>query len=444
MKVHCVGIGGIGVSALARYYLAQGHRISGSDLSDSEIIEDLGKLGAVICIGQHNSENLPDDFDLVIYSAAVQGDNPELIKARKIQDNHPKVEILTYAQALGKLTRDYFTIAVSGTHGKSTTVSMLSLILTEAGMDPTVIIGTKLKEFGNSNFRLGSGKYLVIEADEWQGSFLNYHLQAIVLTNIEEDHLDYYRDLNHIMETYQEYVGRLPKNGILVFNQDDYNIVRLLSQVKVSHKVGFSLDQPEAQEIIRRIKIPGDHNISNALAALSVARLIGVSEKKIYQAISCYNCCWRRFDERQAVIGGKKFLLVHDYAHHPTEVKALWQALEDKFKDKKIWFIFQPHQHQRTFHFFDRFVEVFQLMSGGQNDYQVILTDIYNVPGRENASLKRKVSSQSLVQAAARDNVLYWSFNQLDSQLTKSLNRGDIVVAAGAGNIYHWARQFHQ
>ncbi len=439
MKIHCIGIGGIGVSALARYYLAKGFSISGSDLYDSEIIQDLREVGVNIKVGKQISENIPLDVDMIIYSAAVQEDNLEMQQAKNLKKNNQKLELLSYAQALGKLTRDHFTIAVSGTHGKSTTVSMLSLILVKANLDPTVIMGTKLKEFGNSNFRLGGSKYLVIEADEWQGSFLNYYPQIIVLTNIEEDHLDYYRDLKHINETYCSYLENLSSEGVLVYNEDDDNLKKLASNCSVKNKISFSMDQKEATKISQIIKIPGEHNIRNALAALNAAKAIGVPEEVACRAMEEYQTCWRRFDQKKARIGSKNILLIHDYAHHPTEVKALLQTLEEKFKEKSIYLVFQPHQYQRVFYFFDRFVKVFQENLDSHNEYHIIVTDIYDVPGREKSSFKKKVSAFKMVQAINRSNVFYCPLENLDRFLSENIKENDIIVAAGAGNIYRWA-----
>lgn len=438
MKIHCIGIGGIGVSALARYYLSRGDQITGSDLGQTEIVNDLEKVGAQIKTGRHQASHVPDDVEMVVYSAAVQESNPELERARSLATERP-LPILTYAQALGQITRNHCTVAISGTHGKSTVVSMLSLILVEAGLDPTVIIGTKLKAFGNSNFRLGQSRYFIIEADEWHGSFLNYHPEIIILTNIEEDHLDYYRDLNHILDTYQEYLGLLSSEGTLVFNQDDHNIMGLLERVKIKNQAPFSLNQTEADKIAQVIKVPGRHNISNALAALAAARTLGVDDDTAYRAIGQYYCCWRRFDQRAGELEGTKFDLIHDYAHHPTEVRAVFQALEERFKNRRIWFIFQPHQYQRVFYFFDRFVEAFQNSREGNNQYRIVITDIYDVPGRERASLKRRVSAQKIVEAVGRDDTAYWPFNQLSERLSQEIKTGDIVVAAGAGDIYQWA-----
>jgi len=220
MKIHFIGIGGIGVSALAQYYLAKGHKVSGSDLVSSEITGSLKKSGAKIFIARHLAKNLPDDTDLVIYSPAVSSDNPEIEKAKK-----SGIKIQSYPEALGELTKKYFTITVSGTHGKSTTCAMIALVLMKAGLDPTVIVGTKLKEFNGSNFRIGKSKYLIIEADEWQASFLNYWPKIIVLTNIEREHLDYYKDLKHILKTYKEYIGLSRFNCCSGFESSRQNFI---------------------------------------------------------------------------------------------------------------------------------------------------------------------------------------------------------------------------
>ena len=210
-KIHFIGIGGIGVSALAKYYLEKGYKVSGSDLFSSEITKALRKRGAKIFTGKHKGKRISKDADLVIYSSAVKPDNSELLRAKRY-----KVKIQSYPEALGELTKKYFTIAVSGTHGKSTTAAMIGLLLTKSGFDPTVIVGTKLKEFKNSNCRVGKSKYLVIEADEWQASFLNYWPKIIVLTTIEAEHLDYYKNLGNILRTFKIFRNFLPS---LLFNE---------------------------------------------------------------------------------------------------------------------------------------------------------------------------------------------------------------------------------
>ncbi len=238
MKIHFIGIGGIGVSALARYYLTQGHKISGSDLVASEITDALKNLGVKIFTGPHRDENLPKNTDLVIYSPAVQKNNPEL-KAVNYRGSTSIIE--SYPEALGELTKKHFTIAISGTHGKSTTTAMIGLLLTKAGFDPTVIVGTKIKEFKDSNCRVGKSQYLVIEADEHMASFLNYWPKILVLTNIEADHLDYYKNLNNILKTFKKYVGHLPEDGVLIVNGDDKNIKKIISNFQLSISNEFSI-----------------------------------------------------------------------------------------------------------------------------------------------------------------------------------------------------------
>jgi len=423
MKIHFIGIGGIGVSALGQYYLSKGHKVSGSDLMSSEITDFLKNKGAEVFIGHHSGKNLSDS-DLVIYSPAVKSDNPEFEKAKEL-----KIKIQSYPQALGDLTKEYFTIAVSGTHGKSTTTAMISLVLTEAGFDPTVIVGTKLKEFGNTNFRLGKSKYLIIEADEWNASFLNYWPKIIVLTNIEEEHLDYYKDLKHILKTYKEYVSHLAEDGALVANQDDNNILKLDLDFK-----GYSLKQKEVLEKI--LQIPGEYNIYNALASLTVARILNIPDKVSLKALSQYKGTWRRFEIIKAGIGDKKITIVSDYAHHPTEARAVLKAVREKFPDQKIWCVFQPHQYQRTFYLFNEFVKVF---SSSLID-NLIITDIYDVAGRETNKTKEKVSSKKLAQAIP--GAVYLAKNDIIDYLKKELKHEEILVIMGAGDIYNLIDEF--
>jgi UDP-N-acetylmuramate--alanine ligase len=289
MKVHFVGIGGIGVSALAQYYLALGHKVSGSDLVSSEITNLLKKKGARIFTGKHRAENVPKNADLIIYSPAVQKTNPELDRVARLSR---ATRILSYPEVLGRLTKQHYTIAVSGTHGKSTTAAMIGIILVRAGFDPTVILGTKLKEFGNSNFQMGKSKYLVIEADEHFASFLNYWPRIIVLTNIEEDHLDYYKNYRNLLRAFQKYVNHLPQNGILIKNKSLDNTI----STAVENVLLFSLKQKEAEKLRKILRVPGEHNIANALAAMTLARTLKIPDRISFSALADYQGCWRRFE----------------------------------------------------------------------------------------------------------------------------------------------------
>ncbi len=430
MKIHFVGIGGIGVSALAQYFLSKGNKVSGSDLASSETIKLLEKKGAKISIGKHKKKNLPKDTNLVIYSPAIEEKNPELKEAKE-----NKIEIKSYPQALGDLTKKYYTIAVSGTHGKSTTSALLGLILAEAGLDPTVILGTKLKEFGGSNFRKGKSKYLVIEADEWKASFLNYYPKVIVLTNIEKEHLDYYKNLNHILKTFKEFVSHLPQNGILIANKKDKNILKLLSDLR---EFSFKIKKyPKNKEEIKKIKkvlnVPGEHNAYNAAAALKVAESLEIKKDKTFRALSHYKGAWRRFEIKEKEINTKKVKVISDYAHHPTEIEATISACREKFPNSRIWVIFQPHQYQRTFYLFDDFVEAFNEAD------KIILTKIYTVAGREKEDISKKVSSKKLteeIKKKGKDCYFIEDFSKIPLFLIKKIKENDVIIVMGAGSIY--------
>ncbi len=429
LKIHFIGIGGIGVSALAKYYLEKGHKISGSDLVSSEITEALKKKGVKIKIGSHRAENVSKNTDLVIYSPAVPPTNPEFKTAVK-----RGVKIQSYPQTLGELTKNHYTIAVSGTHGKSTTTCMIGLLLTKAGLDPTVIVGTKLKEFGDSNCRVGKSRYLVIEADEHFASFLNYWPEIIVLTTIEADHLDYYKNLKNILKTFKKYIGHLTKNGILVVNRDDKNIKRITNyESRIKNKKYYSLKQSEAKKLKKILKIPGEHNVSDALAALTVARILNIPDKISFKALSGYKGSWRRFETKQITINNKHLTLISDYGHHPTEIKMTLKATREKYLHKKIWCVFQPHQYQRTYYLFKDFVKV---LSQAPID-KLIIADIYDVAGREETIIKKKVSSEKLVKAINKKNIIYIpTLKEIADYLRKNLQGREVVIIMGAGDIY--------
>ncbi|MFA5431632.1 MAG: Mur ligase domain-containing protein [Candidatus Paceibacterota bacterium] len=420
MKIHFIGIGGIGVSALAKYYLEKGNEVSGSDLVSSSLTDDLIKKGARVFIGPNVAENIKD-YNLVIHSPAVKENNYEMREAEL-----KEIKIQSYPQALGELTKEYFTIAVSGTHGKSTTTAMIALILIEAGLDPTVVVGTKLKEFGNSNFRMGKSNYLVIEACEHEESFLNYWPKIAVITNIEEDHLDYYENIENIKKAFNEFVSRLSSDGILVKLKE--------AEVETNKKtIEFSLSEEKCVNKLREIiKIPGDHNILDALAALKVARTLDIPDEVSFSALSKYMGSWRRFEETQF----PNFILIDDYGHHPTEVLTTLKGARQKYPDKIIYCVFQPHQYQRTFLLFDDFVKAFKEVLETKLIDKLFLIDIYDVAGREGGELKEKVSSEKL--ALVIPKAIYVS----NEDLFSNLSGGEVIIFMGAGNIYNLSQDF--
>jgi UDP-N-acetylmuramate--alanine ligase len=463
MKIHFIGIGGIGTSALAQYYLAKGAKVSGSDLVSSEITDFLKNKGIKISIG-HKKEHIKKDLDLVIYSPAVNKNNPELKQAKKLG-----IKCLSYPEALGELTKEHFTIAVCGTHGKSTTTAMISLILIKAGLNPTVILGTKLKEFGNSNFRMGgkpkdinyqlsiiNDQFLVIEADEWNASFLNYWPKIIVLTNIEKEHLDYYKNLRNLLRAFKEFIGHLPKDGVLIANRDDKNIRRILnskSQALNSKQIPnpksqipninfYSMRRKEAEKLKKTLKVPGKHNVYNALAALTVARVLGIPDKISYEMLSKYKGAWRRLETHKTVINNKPAIIISDYAHHPTEIFVTIKAIQEQYPDKPIWLVFQPHQYQRTYYLFKDFVKVLTKL----DLEKIIIPPIYEVAGREMKNLKIAVSSQKLVEVINKSSkqnkaIFIKNFEGIKKYLLSNFPRG-IIVIMGAGDIYELSEQF--
>lgn len=415
MKIHLIGIGGIGVSALAQYYLAKGNEVSGSDLTQSQITEDLKNKGAVVFIGPNSAENIKD-CDLVVHSPAVKENNPELIEAER-----RGIKILSYPKALGELTKEYTTIAVSGTHGKSTTTAMISLILIEAGLDPTVVVGTRLKEFNDSNFRMGKSEYLVIEACEHEAAFLNYWPKIIVVTNIEEDHLDFYINLENIKKAFNEFVSHLKSDGVLIKTKET-----IIDSDKKT--INYSLeDKKEIEKLKEIIKIPGEHNILDALAALKVARVLNIKDDISFKALSKYAGSWRRFEETQL----PGFILIDDYGHHPTEILATLKGAREKYPNKKIFCVFQPHQYQRTYLLFDDFVKAFKEVIEKKLVDKLFLIDIYDVAGRESKEAKEKVSSKKLAEAIGNANYVS------KEDLLKELNGGEVMIFMGAGDIYN-------
>ncbi len=432
MKVHFIGIGGIGISALARYYLSKGHEITGSDLVLSEITEALKKLGVKIYIGSHNEKHIAFDIKEIIYSPAVKQGNPELKAAYKLQNTNSNLKIMSYPQALGELTKNHFTIAVAGTHGKSTVAAMTGLLLIKAGLDPTVIVGTKLKEFGDSNCRVGKSKYLVIEADEHFASFLNYWPRIVVLTTLEADHLDFYINLNNLLKTFKEFISHLPEDGILVANKDDKNISKVLKDKGLKYKtIYYSLKDREVEKLKEILKVPGEFNVSNALAVLSIGRALKIPDKTSFKSLSEYRYSWRRF-EIIKVSKPKPYTLINDYGHHPTQVRVTLKAAREKYPKKEIWCIYQPHQYQRTHYLFDEFVKAFQEAPVDK----LIITDIYSVAGREKQEIKKKINSEKLVKAVNKPSVIYSSKEKIQGFLEKNLKGGEVVIIMGAGDIY--------
>lgn len=427
---HFIGIGGIGVSALAKYHLSRGANISGSDLSASSLTKELEKLGAKIFIGKHKKANLPAEAKKVIYTAAISKKNPELKEA-----SSRRLKTQSYAEALRGMTKDYRTITVSGAHGKSTTTALAALVLEEGQFDPTVIVGTKLKEFGDSNFRAGRSPYFLLEADEWNKSFLNYHPWAVIVTNVDAEHLDTYKNVEEVEKTFAKYLSRVPKDGKIIANADDERLRNIAK--KFGEKVTwYSLQDREAGTLRKILRVHGEHNVSNALAALKLGRILGIHEPVILKALGKFKGAWRRFEFKCVANGA---FIFNDYAHHPREIQVTLAAARSRFPFRRIWCVYQPHQYQRLAYLWDDFVMVFDAAD------RISLLPVYDVAGRETKDAKREVNSVKLAAALSErgKNVCYHSsFSKAKKHIGFHSRPGDIILIMGAGDIYKLADGF--
>jgi UDP-N-acetylmuramate--alanine ligase len=393
-SIYFIGIGGIGMSGLARYYKAKGYRVSGSDAADGPIVASLRKDAIRIKIG-HKKGNLPTSgVDLVIFNRAIPAENLELMEARR-----RSMHVIPYAEALGELTEQYQTIAITGSHGKSTTTALAALALIRAGLDPTVLVGTNLKEFGGKNIRVGkrdghkvkqSGKnWLILEADDYGGAFWSYSPFISIVTNIDREHLDFYKNLAGVKKSFLKFIGRTVSGGALILNRDDKNLFSLKSEILAITKkkdirvVWYSMynDHRRAgglnsvtRKIKKIIKISGEHNVSNAMAIYELGKILKNDEKKVLAGIGAYRGAWRRMEYRGAWNAVK---IYDDYAHHPTEIMATLQAFREKFPALPLVCVFQPHQTKRLKALFREFVGAFTDADA------LVLIPSYTVAGRD-------------------------------------------------------------
>jgi len=440
--VYFSGIGGIGMSALAQLLHADGKVVKGSDMQKSEMTERLMLRGIPISFVQDGAQITPD-VDLCVFTSAVPEDHPEHTKAKQLG-----IPTMSYFEAVGEYMKGFeHAITVSGTHGKSTTTSMIANIMIDAGLDPTVIVGTVVKEFG-SNARAGGRKYLVVEACEYKEHMLNLHPSMIVLTNIEEDHLDYYRDLEHIVMTFQKYINHLPPSGVLFKNTDDSESSDLGYDGKtVSYGMSAQADIRATQMKVGNVaqtflcggeiytlRIPGKFNISNALAAIAVGRELGISAESTKKTLAAFAGVWRRFE----VVGEYKgATVISDYAHHPTAVSSTIKAAREFYPGRRIVVAFQPHQRSRTKKLFTGFVECFA------DADLTIVQEIYDVVGREESG-DADVSSRQLVDAVDKMGkyALYTpNVAATRQQIEEVIESGDVLIVMGAGNIYRLAEE---
>ena len=417
-KAYFIGIKGVGMTALAQILQSQGIEILGSDTKEKFFTDQVLKRLKIRVIEGFNKKNIPFDVDLVIVSAAYlsQGvKNPEVDQARK-----QGLLLLTYAQILGQIFQGKYGLAVAGTHGKSTITAMLGLVLEEAGFDPTVVVGTRVIQW-QSNARIGHSRYLVAEADEYSNNFLHYSPQVLVLTSLEYDHPDFFKNFQEYQETFQQLVQKIPARGFIVANGQDNHVKEVIKKAKCRVVEYF----PDRLKI--KLKVPGQHNLLNASAAMTTALELGVKPKTIKKALADFQGTSRRFEIKGQ---SKGVLLIDDYAHHPTEIQVTLKAAKEFYPQKKIWAVFQPHTFSRTEALLKDFGSAFE-----QAD-QVIILDICG-SAREKSG---QVHAQDLVREIRKykkSKVKYIpTIEKAAEYLKKRAQIGQVVLTMGAGDVW--------
>lgn len=412
-NVHFIGVGGIGISAVAQMFLGEGKKVSGSDISESMVTETLRDLGGEIYIGA-SAENISPDTDLVVYTIAIADDNPEMLEAKK-----RNLPIISYPETLAVISKNKKTIAVTGTHGKTTTTSMIAKVMKDLGFDPTVIVGSFLKEW-KSNFLPGKSEYFVVEGCEYRRSFLNLHPYILVINNIEADHLDYYKDLTDIKNAFRELAERVPTDGFVVTDTSSEAvrevILGLTCQV-VNYK-DFDLSDFTLE------KMPGEHNLNNAKVAFSIIKILGGGLEDTKNSLQSFGGVWRRFEYKGKTKTGAE--VYDDYAHHPTEIKAFFSGAKEKFSDKKILAVFQPHMMSRTKDFLNEFAES---LSGFD---KVLILPIFKARDEE----EQDISSQNLVDEINKFKSVaevVKNFDEVKKVVGDTTDENWVVATIGAG-----------
>lgn len=424
-RIYFIGVGGIGMSALARYFIHQGAEVFGSDLSKSDLINDLQKEGLKF-FEKQESRNINQNFDCVIYTAAIPDDHPELLEAKSLG-----LPTFTYAEMLGQVSADSFTIAISGTHGKTTTTAMVGHILSALGKKPNVIVGSLLAE-NHSNFVPGSTngkKIFVVEACEYKRSFLNLKPNILVITNLEEDHLDYYKDLKDIQSAFRDLVEKVAEDGFIVCDSNLDNLKPVIKgfEEKVIDYSAFLKDVPEAMPVF------GNHNVKNAAAGLAVAKALKISLKKSSDSLLSFRGTWRRLEFKKELRSGAS--VYDDYGHHPTEIGVTLQALSEKFPDKRIAAIFQPHLFSRTKQFLKDFAKIF----ANNSDY-TILYPIYPAREKDDGSISSEMLADEIRLLGGQVDFID-SYSEISLKIS-SLDKNWVIVVLGAGDLYQIVDHF--
>ncbi|WP_456402814.1 UDP-N-acetylmuramate--L-alanine ligase [Persephonella sp.] len=432
--IHFIGIGGSGMNGIAQVLLNQGFTVSGSDLKESQTVLNLKKMGATVYIG-HDPKNI-EGADVVVYSSAVQMDNPELVKAKEVG-----IPTIPRGEMLAELMRFKYGIAIAGSHGKTTTTSMVGTILGKTGYDPTVVIGGKLEAYG-SNAKLGRGEFLVTEADESDGSFLRLTPTIVSINNIDLEHLGFYKNLSDIKKAFIDFANKVPFYGAVVLNIDDPNIQEILPEIeKKVIKFGIENSGDFTGHNLKivdgryrftvndfgdiHLSIPGKHNVYNALAAVSICIELGVPFCVIKEALENFKNANRRFEIKY----NKEITVIDDYAHHPTEITATLTAAKELFNGRRIIAVFQPHRYSRTFSLYGEFVKSFK------DSDVTIITEIFPAGEKPIDSVSGKKMADDIRDTYSHAVFYGEDLNKTFNLLKNIVKKDDVVLILGAGNI---------
>ncbi|MBD5520917.1 MAG: UDP-N-acetylmuramate--L-alanine ligase [Lachnospiraceae bacterium] len=441
IHVFFMGIGGISMSGLAEILLSEGFTVSGSDRQSSSLTETLSSKGAVIYYGQ-KKENLANRPDLIVYTSAIKSDNPEFVAGKELN-----IPFLTRAQLLGQMMKNYkVPIAVSGTHGKTTTTSMISQILLEANTDPTLSIGGIYRAIGG-NIRVGGPEYFVTEACEYTNSFLSFFPKISIILNIEEDHLDFFKDIDDIRNSFHEFAKLPGSDGTLIINGDISNVEEITNSLscrvitygssnnsdytpvdiaydELGHPSFTLIGADGKNEGSYTLNVPGLYNVYNACAAIVTAKSLGIDESIIQKALLDFDGTDRRFEHKGEING---ISIIDDYAHHPTEITATLNAALN-YPHKTLWCIFQPHTYTRTKAFLHEFAKALTISD------KIILADIYAAREKDTLGIS-SVTLQKEIQSLGHECFYFSSFEEIENFVLKNCTKGDLLITMGAGDV---------
>ncbi len=445
VHVYFIGIGGISMSGLAQILIQEGFKISGSDSKESAMTRALESQQVKINYGQR-AENITsaDKIDVVVFTAAVHPDNPEFAAAQEAG-----IPMLTRAELLGQIMKQYdLPVAISGTHGKTTTTSMVSKILLEADTDPTLSIGGIFKDIGG-NIRVGKSQYFVTEACEYTNSFLSFFPKISVISNIDADHLDFFKDLDDIRHSFRKFAELLPSDGTLVISGDINNVDEITHDLPCTivtygssdrfdyyptdivyddhGNPSFTAHLPMGKELKIKLAVPGIHNVYNALAAIAVSTVLNIEDEHITTGLSLFGGTSRRFEYKGEISG---VTIIDDYAHHPTEIKATLTAAQN-YPHEKIWCVFQPHTYTRTKALLDEFAQALSIAD------HVVLADIYAAREKDDLGISSRTLADKIVSLGHECNYFptTTNFNEIEKFLLQNCTKGDLLITMGAGDV---------